>query len=78
MYFCDGLVDDIRCQSLRDRVIARNSSFVYNGRSVDVHDAAKQLGPQPPATVKIIRLKQVSNITEVSRPTQWKPGHLTT
>ena len=55
MYFCDGLVDDIRCQSLRDRVIARNSSFVYNGRSVDVHDAANQLGPQPPATVKIIR-----------------------
>ena len=46
MYFCDGLVDDIRCQSLRDRVIAGNSSFVYKGRSVDVRDAAKQLGVQ--------------------------------
>jgi TolB-like protein len=46
MYFCDGLVDDIRCQSLRDRVIACNSSFVYKGRSVDVRDAAKQLGVQ--------------------------------
>jgi Predicted integral membrane protein len=31
---------------LRDRVIARNSSFVYNGRSVDLRDAAKQLGVQ--------------------------------
>jgi hypothetical protein len=26
------------------RVIARNSSFVYKGRSVDVREAAKQLG----------------------------------
>jgi adenylate cyclase len=48
-YFCDGLVEDIittlsKLAGLR--VIARNSSFVYKGRSVDVREAAKQLGVQ--------------------------------
>ena len=49
MYFCDGLVDDIRTSLSKlagPRVIARNSSFVYKGRSVDLRDAAKQLGVQ--------------------------------
>ena len=46
-YFCDGLVEDIittlsKLSGLQ--VIARNSSFVYKGRSVDVREAAKQLG----------------------------------
>ena len=46
-YFCDGLVEDIitalsKLAGLR--VIARNSSFVYKGRSVDVREVAKQLG----------------------------------
>jgi TolB-like protein/class 3 adenylate cyclase len=46
-YFCDGLVEDIittlsKLTGLR--VIARNSSFVYKGRSVDVREAARQLG----------------------------------
>lgn len=46
-YFCDGLVEDIittlsKLAGLR--VIARNSTFVYKGRSVDVREAAKQLG----------------------------------
>jgi adenylate cyclase len=45
-YFCDGLVEDIittlsKLAGLQ--VIARNSSFVYKGRSVDVRDVAKQL-----------------------------------
>ena len=46
-YFCDGLVDDILTSLSKLaglRVIARNSSFSYKGRSVDVRDAAKQLG----------------------------------
>jgi adenylate cyclase len=46
-YFCDGLVEDIiTTLSKLDglRVIARNSSFVYKGRSVDVREAAQQLG----------------------------------
>jgi adenylate cyclase len=46
-YFCDGLVEDIittlsKLAGLR--VIARNSSFVYKGRPVDVREAAEQLG----------------------------------
>ena len=46
-HFCDGLVEDIittlsKVSGLR--VIARNSTFVYKGRSVDVREAAKQLG----------------------------------
>ena len=44
-YFCDGLVDDILTSLSKLaglRVIARNSSFSYKGRSVD--DAVKQLG----------------------------------
>jgi adenylate cyclase len=46
-HFCDGLVEDIittLSKLARLRVIARNSSFVYKGRSVDVREAAKQLG----------------------------------
>jgi adenylate cyclase len=46
-HFCDGLVEDIittlsKLAGLR--VIARNSTFVYKGRSVDIREAAKQLG----------------------------------
>ena len=46
-FFCDGLVEDIittlsKLAGLR--VVARNSSFVYKGRSVDVREIAKQLG----------------------------------
>jgi adenylate cyclase len=46
-HFCDGLVEDIiaTLSKLADlRVIARNSSFVYKGRSVDIRAAAKELG----------------------------------
>lgn len=46
-HFCDGLVEDIittlsKLAGLR--VIARNSSFVYKGRAVDIREAAKHLG----------------------------------
>ncbi|MBA3519942.1 MAG: adenylate/guanylate cyclase domain-containing protein [Rhizobiales bacterium] len=46
-FFADGLVEDIittlsKLAGLR--VVARNSSFVYKGRPVDVRDAARQLG----------------------------------
>jgi adenylate cyclase len=45
--FADGLAEDIittlsKLAGLR--VIARNSSFAYKGRSVDIREAAKQLG----------------------------------
>jgi adenylate cyclase len=48
-FFADGLVEDIiTTLSKLDglRVIARNSSFVYKGKAVDIREAAKQLGVQ--------------------------------
>jgi adenylate cyclase len=48
-YFADGLAEDI-ITSLSKlaglRVIARNSSFVYKGQTVDIREVAKQLGVQ--------------------------------
>ena len=46
-YFADGMVDDIitalsRCKALF--VIARNSSFTYKGRAVDVKQVGRELG----------------------------------
>src|SRR6185369_5661177 len=46
-FFADGLVDDIlttlsKLSGLS--VIARNSSFVYKGRAIDVRQAARELG----------------------------------
>lgn len=46
-YFADGVAEEIitalsRCHSLF--VIARNSSFVYKGRSVDVRQVGRELG----------------------------------
>ena len=46
-YFADGIVEDIITALSRFKsfaVVARNSSFVYKGRAVDVRQAAKELG----------------------------------
>ncbi len=46
-YFCDGLVDDILTTLSKlagMRVIARQSSFAFKGRAIDVREAARQLG----------------------------------
>jgi adenylate cyclase len=46
-YFADGMVDDIITALSRFKellVIARNSSFVYKGRSVDIQQVARDLG----------------------------------
>jgi TolB-like protein/tetratricopeptide (TPR) repeat protein len=46
-YFADGVVEDIITALSRFKsfaVIARNSSFVYKGRAVDVRDVARGLG----------------------------------
>jgi adenylate cyclase len=46
-YFADGMVEDIIAGLARIKwlfVIARNSSFVYKGRSVDVKQAGRELG----------------------------------
>jgi adenylate cyclase len=46
-YFADGIVDDITTALSRDKflfVIARNSSFVYKGRAVDIKQVGRELG----------------------------------
>ena len=46
-YFADGMADDIITEFSRSRwlfVIARNSSFTYKGRAVDVKQVARELG----------------------------------
>ncbi len=46
-YFADGVVEDIIAALSRLRwlfVIARNSSFVYKGRSVDIKQVGRELG----------------------------------
>jgi TolB-like protein len=48
-YFADGMVDDIITALTRFPalfVIARNSSFVYRGRSVDIRQVGRDLGVQ--------------------------------
>ncbi|HVY20859.1 MAG TPA: adenylate/guanylate cyclase domain-containing protein [Bauldia sp.] len=48
-YFSDGIVEDIITALSRFRsfaVIARNSSFVYKGKAVDVRQVARDLGVQ--------------------------------
>jgi adenylate cyclase len=46
-YFSDGVADDIVTELSRDRalfVIARNSSFTYRGRSIDIKQVGRELG----------------------------------
>ena len=46
-YFADGIVEDIITALCHIRwlfVIARNSSFAYKGRTVDVKQVARELG----------------------------------
>jgi adenylate cyclase len=46
-YFCDGVVEDIITALSRVRsffVIARNSSFAYKGRAVDIRQVGRELG----------------------------------
>ena len=46
-YFSDGMAEDIITELSRSRslfVIARNSSFTYKGRAVDVKQVARELG----------------------------------
>lgn len=46
-YFADGIVEELTTRLARFRyfpVIARNSSFVYKGQSIDVASASRELG----------------------------------
>src|ERR1019366_8997242 len=43
-YFADGMVEDIVTGLAADQVIARNSSFAYRGRAVDIRQVGRELG----------------------------------
>ena len=46
-YFCDGMVEDVITGLSRIKwlfVIARNSSFTYKGRAIDVKQVGRDLG----------------------------------
>jgi len=65
-YFADGVVEDIITALSRFKsfaVIARNSSFVYKGRAVDVRHAAKELGVRYVLEGSVRRLGQRLRIT---------------
>jgi adenylate cyclase len=62
-YFADGMVEEIITALSRIRwlfVIARNSSFTYKGKAVDVKQVARELG--------------VRYVLEGLGPQGWKPG----
>lgn len=46
-YFCDGIVEDITTALSRNRafvVIARNSSFTYKGKQINIRQVSQELG----------------------------------
>jgi len=67
-YFADGMVDDIITQrsrgSSRCFVIARNSSFTYKGKAVDI----KQVGREPSASAMCWRAAFASPPEEFASP----------
>ncbi len=65
-YFADGVVDDIITALTRFKsfaVIARNSSFVYKGRAVDVRQVADELGARYILEGSVRRAKERLRIT---------------
>ena len=77
-YFADGIVEDIITALSRFKsfaVIARNSSFVYKGRAVDVRQAAKELGVRYVLEGSVRRAGNRLRITaQLDRSGQ--PGHI--
>lgn len=65
-YFADGVVEDIITALSRFRdfaVVARNSSFVYKGRAVDVRQVARELGVRYVLEGSVRRAKDRLRIT---------------
>ncbi len=65
-YFSDGITEDIITELSRFRnlfVIARNSSFTYRGRSVDVRTIARELGVEYVLEGSVRRTSQRIRIT---------------
>ena len=86
-YFADGIVDDIITALSRFRnvfVIARNSSFTYKGRSVEVKQVGRELGVRYvlEGSVRKVgdRLRIIGQLIDASngakslgRSLRWKP-----
>ena len=65
-YFSDGVAEDIITELSRSRslfVIARNSSFTYKGRAVDVKQVARELGVRYVVTGSVRRAKESIRVT---------------
>jgi len=66
-YFADGMVEDITTALSRLRwlfVIARNSSFTYKGRAVDVRRVGRELGVRYILVYRFQRLFRTDNLSE--------------
>ena len=62
-YFADGITEDVITDLSKIGgllVIARNSSFAYKGKSVDIRVVARELG--------------VRSVLEGQHPPRWQPG----
>ena len=73
-YFADGIVEDIitaLCRFSSLFVIARNSSFVYKGRAVDVKQVGRELG------VRYVLEGSVRNACKPVTPTRRRCGCFT-
>src|SRR5207248_7431185 len=78
-YFADGIVEDIITALSRIRwlfVIARNSSFIYKGRTVDEKQAGRELGVRYVVEGSVRRSENRVRITgqladAASRPHRW-------
>ena len=76
-YFSDGISDDIITDLSKIAgltVIARNSSFTYKGRSVDIRTVGRELGVQSVLEGSIRRAgKRVRIAAQLIDTDQWRP-----
>ena len=73
-YFADGMVEDIITALSRVRqlfVIARNSSFVYKGRAVDVKQVSRDLGVRSVRAHSATRRRACSACRRAARQTRF-------
>ena len=65
-YFSDGIADDVITELSRSRslfVIARNSSFTYKGRAIEIKQVARELGVRYVVQGSVRRLAGQTRIT---------------
>jgi adenylate cyclase len=75
-YFADGVVEEIITALSRLRwlfVIARNSSFVYKGKAVDIRQVARELGVH---YVLEGSVRKAANRLRITGQLVERPGHM--